>query len=570
MRIKYPIWIAGKLAKGRIVHAQVFVVDRPVYRRAGAGGTGGYRLTIKVEGDGEVFVDPQKNLYAPNDVVGLIALPKAGYALAAWSGGGLDDKGNGLEQEVVMTGDITVTAKFVSESGAPGFGIVKGFVSDAQDGRVVAGAQISWNGIYTASTGEDGYFYLPIPAGQTADLFVERPDGGRTRVQDVVVKDGAARTFAIPTRPWFNPNWPLDPPTIKLNIEEGEILSGIVDFEVEAVGETEIQALYFYIGGDQRQPREGTWLEANKGTVTIDTSWLPNGETYIRVLAYDSNDLAVLYVIPVTIFNSGHWAPELPKLIPKVTVTANTFAEPVGFYSFPGLPSGEFATVQAVPEDCTLYVQLRWLPAERADGYRVYRSLDAVNYAPVGTVAGYNMLKDEDDTPYFQLTDHSTQLAPGRRTFYKVVPYNTVGDGPDATVEVTPLPPMEVYLVSPANGAVGVSLKPKFTWELRNAHEFPADTEFQYLFELRLLAPAQSLTAVTSELEYELDIELAPACPYQWNIVNSVAARLCSGGASPYTVWRSEAWSWGGLEYPYTDTGSRNGAFIFTTTDEVE
>ena len=26
-----------------------FVVDRPVYRRAGAGGTGGYRLTIKVE-----------------------------------------------------------------------------------------------------------------------------------------------------------------------------------------------------------------------------------------------------------------------------------------------------------------------------------------------------------------------------------------------------------------------------------------------------------------------------------------------------------------------------------------
>ena len=341
-----------------------------------------------------------------------------------------------------------------------------------------AGAQISWNGIHTASTGRRVFLPSHPSWAKTADLFVERPDGGRTRVQDVVVKDGAARTFAIPTRPWFNPTGRLIH-LRSLNIEEGEILSGIVDFEVEAVGETEIQALYFYIGGDQRQPREGTWLEANKGTVTIDTSWLPNGETYIRVLAYDSNDSAVLYVIPVTIFNSGHWAPELPKLIPKVTVTANTFAEPVGFYSFLDCRAASLPRVQAVPEDCTLYVQLRWLPAERADGYRVYRSFDAVNYAPVGTVAGYNMLKDEDDTPYFQLTDHSTQLAPGFGcTFYKVVPYNTVGDGPAATVEVTPLPPMEVYLVSPANGAVGVSLKPKFTWELRNAMSFPQIQSF--------------------------------------------------------------------------------------------
>ena len=88
---------------------------------------------------------------------------------------------------------------------------------------------------------------------------------------------------------------------------------------------------------------------------------------------------------------------------------------------------------------------------------------------------------------------------------------------------------------------------------------------FQYLFELRLLAPAQS-AAVTVNWSMS-DIELAPAV-YQWNIVNSVAATMF-GGATP-TVWRSEAWSWGGLEYPYTDTGSRNGAFIFTTTDEVE
>ena len=177
------------------------------------------------------------------------------------------------------------------------------------------------------------------------------------------MKDGAARTFAIPTRPWFNPNWPLDPPTIKLNIEEGEILSGIVDFEVEAVGETEIQVLYFYIGGDQRQPREGTWLEANKGTVTIDTSWLPNGETYIRVLAYDSNDLAVLYVIPVTIFNSGHWPGASADS--KVTVTVNT-QRSRRFC----LPDAERQTYCAVrPEDFTL-LQPRWLPAN-ADGYRV-------------------------------------------------------------------------------------------------------------------------------------------------------------------------------------------------------
>ena len=77
------------------------------------------------------------------------------------------------------------------------------------------------------------------------------------------MKDGAREPLRFPAAV-VQPHWPLDPPTIKLNIEEARSSSGIVDFEVEAVGETEIGTLYFYIGGDQRQPRKEPGLRRIK------------------------------------------------------------------------------------------------------------------------------------------------------------------------------------------------------------------------------------------------------------------------------------------------------------------
>lgn len=450
-------------------------------------------------------------------------------------------------------------------------GKVRGFVSDGQGGPAVADATVTWNGskAYTTKTNEDGEFLLAIPAGETADLIVERPDGGATRVQALQVAEDEELTIDIPTRRAFNPEWSMNPPTVKLNIEPDQLLEGIVDLKVEFEGDNDAYVLYVYVGTEIRAPREGMIIEANELELSIDTSEYENGRTYIRVLAYDENENAVIYTVPVRIYNQAPWNLTAPGIVPLMAVYADTYAENIGYYSKQALIEVQqrqnrmaVADLNAAPPDSMLMSTILWIGADGADGYKVYRSFDAVNYRQIATVSA-----SKGPDGIYQVGDYSPQLAPGKRTWYKVVPYNSVGEGPATVVDVTPLPPMDIYLVSPANGATDVELEPTFTWELRTKDQFPEDTYIEYLFTLfdATNFVVEAFSVIDSE-EATLSAPLNPGHVYTWNIGDSYAERLCADGPTGY----SYAYSYGGLAYGDTDTGSRNGEFVFTTTTEIE
>lgn len=532
------------------------------------GGDTKYILQVDIEGQGVVHKNPDKALYDKGDVVKLVAEPAEGYSFAGWVGGGLS--GNNQEVEVVITQNTKVTARFAGSADAPaaGTGTVIGYVSDGQGGPAVVGAQVSWNN-YTATTDADGRFQLMIPADQMADLIVERPDGGTTRVQDVELENGQVWKLDIPTRQSFNPADSQNPPRIKLNVEPEEILTGIVDLKVEVEGDLDTYVLYVYVGGEQRAPREGMVIEANELELTLDTTYLQNGATYIRVLAYDHNENTVIYIVPVTIFNQSPWTSTLPGVVPWLEIYADTYAENIGYYSKSTILEQQrqqgrrgMADLNAVPADSMLIVEINWDAASNAEGYKVYRSFDAKNYSQIATIPS-----TYGSGGFFQAMDYSPQLTPGVRTFYKVVPYNSLGDGNPTVIDVTPLPPMDIYLVSPGNGDSDVELDPTFTWELKRADQFPEDTSYQYvytLFDATYWKVAEFV--VGDAVETKAGFQLDPGTVYSWDIAHSLAQRICTIGPSGV----SAAYSWGGLVYGDTNTGSRNGEFVFTTTTDLE
>ena len=59
---------------------------------------------------------------------------------------------------------------------------------------------------------------------------------------------------------------------------------------------------------------------------------------------------------------------------------------------------------------------------------------------------------------------------------------------------------------------------------------------------------------------------LNPGHVYTWDIADSYAEHFQTDGPSAF----SEAYSYGGLALGDTQTGSRNGEFIFTTIAEIE
>lgn len=534
------------------------------------GGSAGFRLTIKEEGEGRVIVTPQKGTYRRNEAVTLVAEPAEGWIFAGWEGA---LSGNNPEERLVVTGSMVVKAVFTTPDRVPADrGVVRGVVSDGQGGPAVKGATVTWNDAYKTTTNDEGEFVLFIPAGEAGDLLVERPDNGFTKVQALQVKAGEEKVLDIPTRRAFSPYASLTPPTVELNIEPGQILSGVVDVHVKVSGENDTYVVYAYVGGEQRSPREEWALEVDELEFSVDTRQYPNGQAYIRILAYDSNENTVIYIVPVTIYNQAPWQVSPPGIVPLVEVWADTYAENIGYYSKGAvlemqkrqnrLAPPDMAQLEAVPDDSVLMVFITWLEADGADGYKVYRSFDAVHYHQISTVSNKHLSRG-----LFQVVDYSPQLAPGNRTWYKVVPYNSAGEGPGTVVDVTPLPPMDIWLVSPANGETDVELMPTFKWELRARDQFPEDAYIEYLlwvFDATYWQVVEEF--VYGVEEYTLDLPLKPGHVYTWDIADAYAEHWQTDGPTGYSV----ATSRGGLQLGDTDTGSRNGEFIFTTTTEIE
>lgn len=466
--------------------------------------------------------------------------------------------------DVKIKKDVQTKHNFqMSNSG----GIVRGCVTDGRGGSVVSGVSVIYDN-NTTETDENGQFEMYVEADSDLDLFVKKDGRATVRVQNINLSQGEILNLEIPTRQVFNPNQLDEPPTISTNIEPDAILSGIIDLElsIDVADESMTYVYYVYLGGEQRYPNNGFDTDESNGIHQIDTTLFANGETYIKILAYDFNHNSALYIFPVTIDNEAN-DEQLPGDIMKLDAMALTFGTNIVFFGdqftdladkqgleidaeILDLEESEF-NLEAAPAGATVIARLLWEEADHADSYAVYRSFDANNYHLAGTV----LLNRFDD--------FSATLEPNKEVYYKVIPRNSFGEGTPVIRKIIPLPAADVYLVSPVNEAHDVTLSPTFTWRHEFSSAMPDDVLSGSVIEIwdgtdYILSGEE----VDDVLEYTYPSQLAPGGIYSWDIVSSTFMKVYEADAKGYSFAISAA---GEYTANTAGTGSINGEFIFTT-----
>ncbi|SFH12095.1 S-layer homology domain-containing protein [Desulfotomaculum arcticum] len=476
--------------------------------------------------------------------------------------------------------------------------LIEGYVTHNRGGAGISGATVTYPADIFQTPGDILVSINELAAARIQDVYWKSVSGsvyGEESVSSQVYGGGGSvieyvygwnnldYIYEVPVRDLFNTSWGETPPDMQLEgISPGATLSGTVDFDLSFQSETGIYVYYVYLGGEQRHPKEdydlGEWGE-NSVKVSIDTTTYPNGPTYLKILAYDNNENSVLYVLPVTVQNEVN--PEQqgpPGQIKELNLTCETYGKNWGLYSMPVDQTKTMDNDSWNEDDVTIINELSWDSATGADGYKVYRSFDGVKYKQIGTVKTVT-----DDWVMNKYVDTSYELAIGKLTYYKVVPYNSRGDNSDdALIRCgAPLPGFNIILDSPRNGETGVELSPTFSWYVQTIGGSFEDYQSKYKiedsdqwYEFQLydatdyLKWKDSLFEEVSEgknkLEYELpfDLYLEPGGIYSWDIINGEYYVEHEDTDNGYS--ESVSYAGDGL------TGSINGENMFTTTIDNE
>ncbi len=459
-------------------------------------------------------------------------------------------------------------------------GTIAGYVTDGRGGPGIEGATVKGLGFDT-TTDEEGYFEMEVWANYTFDLVIEKEDRGQTRVQDVIVEKGEFLEYELPNRKNFNPEWPDAAPKIEVEgVSRGEEVSGDLEIEFEVEGDRPTYVYYLNFGGLQRGPREAFDIDVDEGSAVIDTTKHPNGDSYIRILAYDDNENAVMKFIPVVVDNEvGDGDP--PGDLAWLDLYSMTMGRNVGYFSdqleilveeygkdldpdYYETPEGHMIDLTQIPDDSTLFIEVMWSRIPEADGYSVYRSFDGETFEHIGNITQYTDVSEEDQDPIIVglYNDFSPQLGI-KETYYKVVPYNAFGEGEPLVRAITPLAPYNVVLETPEHEATDVELMPTFTWDLDIKGEFEEDRDIIELHLIRLFDATDWIVVedvVQDEREYSLPFELDPNTVYSWDIAISQAYHT-EGDAEGYSQALSIS---GHIGQP----GSIIGEFMFTTVTE--
>ena len=462
---------------------------------------------------------------------------------------------------------------------------IYGYVTNGRGGPAVEDATVrTEDESIKVKTDENGFFQLKLSEDDEKDLIVEKEGFAKTRLQKVKVNEGEKIEFEVPLRSEFNTEtWSTVPPEVSIKysgtdeeLQAGDHLKGEVNFNISLKGDNEIYVYYINFSGKQRTPREGFGVEESSTTITVDTNQYNNGQNYLRILAYDTNENAVIYTVPVDISNSPSYPATVPSKIQMIYADSYTFSQNIEMYSKERKASiekydlsknsvvkqdetnikfanGEKLDLEAAPSGAMLYINLSWMPVESAEGYNVYRSFDSVNYEKYSSVTSS------------QLQDYSPQVSAGKKVYYRVRPYNDVGEGDYIERKITPLPSYSVMLQSPTNKSSDVSLKPTFEWSYDKSGEFPEDTEFfnsMWIYDGTDYLFGGLVDLSTTSVEYPNKLE--PGYVYSWDVFSSHAIRFMDQDENGYSTSYSVAGEYTG---DTSGTGSENGEFIFTTTE---
>lgn len=485
---------------------------------------------------------------------------------------GVSDNGSPVGSD---TQSFTVT---VSDAGS-----ISGTVISDASGPAVEGSTVTVVGttISTTTDAEGNYVIDKVPDG-THDVIVTKPGRAASKVQNVIIIKDQITSVDFIQKEINVPTWETDPPTISTTgIAEGDTLSGTLTCSAQVADGSDIKCIYIgfgYIPGKL----EYDFVSYGSNQIApgpIDTTTVPDGGFQIVIVAYDINYNRSQLTLNVIISNGGLGnVPATPTSLWPVSVT---LGEKVGYFSIGrnelfkrigikenpniiNLPEGRSIDLNAVINtagpDSNLYVRIDWDSVVDATGYKIYRKFEGeTTYRHIGS------------TQYSWFYDTDSQLSVGRKTYYQVSAYNGFGESEKTAAEwTTPLPKFNLNLVSPQNGATGVSITPTLHWQ-------PVEIVGKYQdYNCYIMGKNDSSSTWEDSAENETlmycNVPLQYLKVYEWNIDLAIAfdddygtfpefRAISIAGDYDITIdIEDHPEDYGG--------GSLNGAFEFTTKSE--
>jgi len=448
-------------------------------------------------------------------------------------------------------------------------GRISGIVISDAGGPAVEGSTVTVDDstINTTTDAEGNYVIDKVPVG-THDIIVTQSGRATSKAQSITIIKDQTTTVDFIQKEVNVPTWEIDPPTISTTgIAEGATLSGIVTCSVQVADALDIK--YVFVGFDYVPTElENDFVSEDSNEITldsIDTTYIPDGEFQIVIVTYDMNYNRSQLTLNITIDNGGSGAvPATPTSLWPLSIT---FGENVGFFSTErnesfkrigtkedpniiNLPEGKTIDLNAVIKvagpDSSLYVDIDWDSVVDATGYKIYRKFEGE--------AAFHCIGSTGELQFF---DADPRLSIGKKTYYQISAFNAFGESDPTTAEwTTPLPKFNLNLVSPADGATGVSLTPTLHWQ---PVEIVGDYQVYNYYIIGRNDDSSSAWegfAVNETFVNYNDTPLQYLKVYEWNVDSAIAYDYDD-------FFDLRAISVAGWE-----TGSLNGAFEFTTKSE--